>query len=89
MKTRFTEKQIVQILKEGATESGPSITTLCRKYGISTATYYNWRKKYQGMSLAEIKHLKALEAENSKLKRLVADLSLDNVCLKDLVEGKA
>ena len=71
MKAKFTEKEGVYILKE-ATDNGLSVIALCRKYGISTTTYYKWRKRYQGMSPAEIKHLKALEAENLKLERVVA-----------------
>lgn len=86
MKKRFTEEQIVKVLEEAKT--GIKVEELCRKHGISTATYYAWRSKYGGMSTSDVKRLKALEAENGRLKRLVADLSLDNVALKDVVSRK-
>jgi len=86
MKKRFTEEQIVKVLEEAKT--GIKVEELCRKHGISTATYYAWRSKYGGMNIPDVKRLKALEAENSRLKRLVADLSLDVVALKDVVSRK-
>jgi putative transposase len=76
MKTRFTEAQIIGVLKEA--EAGAKIADLCRKHGISDATYYNWKAKFGGMTVSEAQRLKALEAENSKLKRLLADSLLDN-----------
>ncbi len=76
MKTRFTEAQIIGVLKEA--EAGAKIADLCRKHGISDSTYYNWKAKFGGMTVSEAQRLKALEAENSKLKRLLADSLLDN-----------
>ena len=81
---RFTTEQIIKILKEG--ELGIKITELCRKHGISEQTFYNWRNKYGGMDIGEARRLKLMEDENRRLKRLVADLSLDNQVLKDLLE---
>lgn len=83
---RFTEEQIVKVLNEAQT--GIKIEELCRKHGISSATYYAWKSKFGGMGLSEVKRLKALEAENGRLKRLVAELSLDNAALKDVVAQK-
>jgi len=83
---RFTEEQIVKVLNEAQT--GIKIEELCRKHGISAATYYAWKSKFGGMGLSEVKRLKALESENSRLKRLVAELSLDIVALKDVVAQK-
>jgi putative transposase len=80
---RFTEEQIIRALKEG--EAGEKVSEICRKYGISDATYYNWKAKYGGMTISDAKRLKALEEENGKLKRIVADLTLDNTALKDLL----
>ncbi len=80
MKKRFTEQQIVAILKEG--EAGVSAKEICRKHNISDATFYTWRKKYRGMETEDIRRLKQLEAENGKLKRLLADSILDNDALK-------
>ena len=71
MKNRFTEEQIIGVLKEA--EAGSKIAELCRKHGISDATYYNWKAKFGGMTVSDAQRLKALEAENSKLKRLLAD----------------
>jgi len=85
-KVRFTESQIAKILKEF--ESGIDAQVLCREYGISKATFYNWRKKYAGMDSSQLKRLKELEEENRKLKQMYADLSLDNVMLKDLLGKK-
>ena len=86
MKKRFTEEQIIGILKEG--EAGMKVAELCRKHGISDATYYNWKSKFGGMSVSEAQRLKALEMENSKLKRLLADAHLDIAALKDVVGRK-
>ena len=86
MKNRFTEEQIIGVLKEA--EAGAKIADLCRKYGISDATYYNWKAKFGGMTVSDAQRLKALEAENSKLKRLLAESLLDNAALKDVVGRK-
>lgn len=85
-KKRFTESQIVGILKEG--EAGVPLSDLCRRYGMGESTYYNWRSKYAGMSVSELKRLKSLEEENQRLKRMYADVSLDNEILKDILEKK-
>ena len=85
-KSRFTEEQIVAILNES--EAGASTQELCRRHGISTNTFYNWRKKYGGLDVSEAKRLKALEDENRKLKRIVADQQLDIVELKDVLGKK-
>lgn len=84
--TRFTESQIVSILKEA--ESGIKVKDLCRKYGISDATYYNWKSKYGGMEASDLRRMKEMEAENSKLKRMYADLALEHRAMKDLIEKK-
>ncbi|MEY3543413.1 MAG: hypothetical protein RIQ29_821 [Pseudomonadota bacterium] len=86
MKKRFTEEQIIGILKEA--EAGLKVGELCRKHGISDATYYNWKSKFGGMSVSEAQRLRALELENSKLKRLLADAHLDIAALKDVVGRK-
>jgi putative transposase len=80
---QFTEEQIIAVLKEG--EAGAKISDLCRKYGISDATYYNWKAKYSGLTLSELKRLKSLEEENRRLKQIVADQALDNKALKELL----
>jgi putative transposase len=85
-KSRFTETQIVLILKEA--DAGMKVEELCRRHGISSATYYNWKKKYGGMDASEIKRLKELEEENAKLKRMYADMALENSALKDLIVKK-
>lgn len=85
-KKRFTEEQIVGILHEAA--AGATIRELCRKHGITETTFYRWRAKYGGLQVSEAKRLKGLEDENRRLKRLVADLSLDNAMLKDIVGRK-
>lgn len=82
-RSRYSEEQIIGILKE--IEAGLKVTDACRKYGMSQWTLYAWRKKFQGMSLSEAKKLRALEVENRKLKQLVANLSLDNLALKDVL----
>lgn len=86
MKKRFTEEQIIRILQEA--EAGMKILDLCRKHGISDATYYNWKAKYGGMTVSDAKKLKLLEDENRRLKHIVADLTLDNQALKAVVEKK-
>lgn len=86
MKKRFTEEQIIGILKEA--EAGTKVADLCRKHGISDATYYNWKAKFGGMTVSDAQRLKALEAENAKLKRLLAESMLDNAALKDVLGRK-
>ena len=83
---RFSEEQIVGVLKEH--ELGAKTADLCRKHGISEATFFNWKSKFGGMDVSEAKRLKALEGENAKLKRLLADAMLDNAALKDLLSKK-
>jgi putative transposase len=83
MKKRFTEEQIIGILKQQ--ESGVKTADVCREHNISQNTFYTWKSKFGGMSVSEAQRLKALEAENAKLKRIVADLTLDNVALKDVL----
>lgn len=86
-KKRFSEEQIIAVLKEA--EAGAKVLDLCRKHGISDATFYNWKAKYAGMTVADLRRLKELEAENAKLKRIVADQALDNAALKDLLSRSA
>jgi putative transposase len=86
MKKRFTEEQIIGILKE--VEAGMKVTDVIREHGISDATYYNWKAKFGGMSVSEAQRLKALELENNKLKRLLADAHLDIAALKYVVGRK-
>jgi putative transposase len=83
MKKRYNEGQIVRILSEAAKGN---VAAVCRKYGVSDATYYNWRKKYEGMTSSELRKLRVLEEENRKLKRIVADKELDIDALKALLE---
>jgi putative transposase len=85
-RSRFTEEQIIGILKEH--EAGVPIADLCRKHGVSTASLYKWKAKYGGMDVSEARKLKALEDENAKLKKLLADSMLDNAALKDLLGKK-
>ena len=85
-RSRFSEEQIIGILKEH--EAGVSVADLCRKHGVSDASIYNWKAKFGGMEVSEAKRLRALEDENSKLKRMLADAMLDNVALKDLLGKK-
>ena len=85
-KTRFTENQIIAILKES--EAGIQVKEICRKHGISDATYYNWKSKYGGMSASDLKRLKEMEQELSQLKRMYADMALENRALRDLIEKK-
>ena len=82
-RSRFTEEQIVGILKEQ--EAGVPTAELCRRYGISDQTFYNWKKKYGGLDVGDARRLKQLEEENGRLKRLVADQALDNVMLRELL----
>ena len=84
-RSRFTQEQIIAILKEG--EAGAKPADLCRRHGISEATYYSWKSKYGGMEVSEAKRLKALEEENKRLKRLVAEQALDIQLLKDVASG--
>lgn len=83
---KFSESQILNILKEQ--EQGIKVADICRKHGISDATFYNWKSKYSGMTVNELKRLKELEYENSRLKSMFADLSLENAALKDIVSKK-
>lgn len=83
---RFTEEQIIGILKEH--EAGISVSDLCRKHGVSDASIYNWKAKYGGMDVSEAKRLKQLEDENTKLKKLLADAMLDNLMLRDIAAKK-
>ena len=84
--SRFTETQIIAILKEA--DAGMLVKDICRKHGISDATYYNWKSKYGGMAASDLKRMKEMETELSKLKRMYADLALENRALKDLIEKK-
>ena len=85
-RSRYTEEQIIGILKEQ--EAGLPVAELCRKHGMSDATFYNWKSKYGGLEVSEARRLRSLEAENAKLKRLLADAMLDNAGLKDLLGKK-
>jgi len=85
-KSKFTESQIVAILAEG--EVGMPVAEVCRKHGISNATYYQWNSKYAGVSSNELKRIKDLEAENAKLKRMYSELALENVAIKDVLTKK-
>ena len=85
-KSKFTEAQIAFILRQA--EEGIAVGEVCRKAGISEATYYNWRKKYGGLMPSEMKRLKQLDEENRRLKKLVADLSLDKEMLQDVIRRK-
>ena len=85
-KSRFSEEQIIGILKQQ--ESGRATAEVCREAGISSATFYSWKAKFGGMSVSEAQRLRQLEAENAKLRRVVADLTLDVVSLKDVLSKK-
>ncbi len=86
MKKRYSEEQIVQILREADTASTKA--EVCRQYGISEWTYYRWKKEYQGLEVSQLRRLKQLEAENSRLKRLVADQALANEALREALEKR-
>lgn len=85
-KSRFSEAKIISVLQRN--ERGEKVTTLCRELGISDATFYNWKAKYGGLSLSELKRIKELEAENARLKKMYAELSLVHDALTDAVEKK-
>jgi putative transposase len=85
-KSRFSEHQILQILKQG--EAGMKVADICREQGISQATYFKWKAKYGGMEASDVKRLQELETENRRLKQMFADLSLDHRLLKELLEKK-
>jgi len=85
-KSRFTESQIVAILNEGA--AGMPVAEILRKHGISRPTYFNWKSKYGGASVTELRRLKELELENAKLKRMYAELALENAAIKDVLGRK-
>jgi putative transposase len=85
-KSRFREEQIIGVLKEA--DAGMKVADLCRKHGISDATFYNWRSRYGGMDVSEARRLRQLEEENQRLKRLVADQALDIQVLKDVLGKK-
>jgi putative transposase len=85
-KSRFTEQQIVGVLKQA--EAGVAVKDLCRKLGISDQTFYNWKAKYGGLSVSDLKRLKELEAENAKLKKMYADLALENEAIKGVLNRK-
>lgn len=85
-RSKYSESQIVGILKEA--DNGVAVKEVCRKYGISDATYYKWKSKYGGLEVSDVRRMRELEAENSKLKRMYADLSLECDALKDLISKK-
>lgn len=86
MKKRFTEEQIIKVIKEH--EAGAKVADICRRLGISNGTFYNWRSKYAGLEVNEAKRLRELESENNKLKKLLAEKLLENEALKDVVSKK-
>jgi putative transposase len=85
-RSRYTESQIVGILKEA--DNGVTVKEVCRTYGISDATYYKWKSKYGGLEVSDVRRMRELEAENAKLKRMYADVSLENQGLRDLLSKK-
>ena len=85
-KSKFTESQIVAILKEA--DAGLKVADICRKHGISDATYYKWKSKYGGLEASDLKRNKELESENARLKRMYAELALENAAMKDLIAKK-
>lgn len=82
-RSKFSDTQIVAILKEG--EAGRTVAEICREHGISSAAYYQWKSKYGGMEASDLKRMKELESENNKLKKMYADLALENRAIKDLL----
>jgi putative transposase len=85
-KSKFSESQIVAILKES--EAGMAVAELVRKHGISVATYYSWKSKYAGVAVSELKRMRELETENANLKRMYANLALENAAIKDVLNRK-
>lgn len=85
-KSKYSDSQIVAILKEA--DAGMMVKDICRKYGISSPTYYTWKSKYGGMEASELKRVKEVEAENAKLKRMYADMALENAAMKELISKK-
>lgn len=85
-KSRFTEAQIVAILKQA--DAGLAIKDICRQAGVSSATYYQWKSKYGGMEASDLRRVRDLESENSRLKRMYADMALENAAMKDLIAKK-
>jgi putative transposase len=85
-KSRFTESQIVAVLKEG--EAGVPVTEIIRKHGISRNTYFNWKSRYSGASVSELQRLRELEIENARLKKMYSDLALENAAIKDVLQRK-
>jgi len=85
-KSKFSEYQVIKILKE--VEGGRAVKDICREQGISSATYYKWKSKYGGMEASDVRRMRELEDENRKLKQMYADLSIENVMLKDIIEKK-
>jgi len=85
-RSKFTESQIIFALRQA--ETGVKVQEVCRKMGISEATFYNWKKKYGGLGVTELRRLRQLEEENTKLKQIVADLSLDKQMLQDIIKKK-
>ena len=85
-KTKYTEEQIAFALRQA--ESGTAVTEVCRKMGIREATFFNWKRKYGGLGVSELRRLRQLDEENRKLKQLVADLSLDKAMLQDVLQKK-
>jgi putative transposase len=85
-KARFTEEQIIEVLRED--EAGSATSDVCRKHGISSATFYKWKAKYGGLDVSEAKRLRSLEDENRRLKKLLAETMLDNAMLKDIASKK-
>jgi len=83
VRKRYTEEQIIAVIREG--EAGARVADLCRKYGMSDATYYNWKAKYAGLTVSELKRLKSLEEENRRLKQIVGEQALDIQALKELL----
>ncbi|MDP9088076.1 MAG: transposase [Pseudomonadota bacterium] len=85
-KSKFSEEKIISIIREG--DAGAKVADLCRKHGMSDATFYKWKAKFAGMDVSQLRRLKDLETENSRLKRMYADLSLTHQALQDAVEKK-